>query len=100
MSIKELVKNNTKNELLEICQTKNVICKKSWTKTKLAEAIIVKTTPDSKSSKNSIKSRTRKNTHKLSPPKSPCYEINPFTFQLEDTKKISDFSDYVNNIIT
>ena len=44
MSIKELVKNNTKNELLELCETKNVLCKKSWTKTKLAEAIIAKTT--------------------------------------------------------
>ena len=54
MSIEELVKNNTKNELLEICETKNVMCRKSWNKTKLAEAIMVKTTS---SSKKSIKTR-------------------------------------------
>ena len=53
MSIEELVKNNTKNELLEICETKNVMCRKSWNKTKLGEAIMVKTT----SSKMSIKTR-------------------------------------------
>ena len=44
MPIEELVKNNTKSELLELCETKNVLCRKSWTKTKLAEAIITKTT--------------------------------------------------------
>lgn len=72
MSIEELVKNNTKNELLELCETKSVLCRKSWTKTKLAETIIAKTTTDGKSSKKkssnkkSIKSPTRRNTDKSS----------------------------------
>ena len=44
MPIEELVKNNKKSELLELCEEKKIICKKSWTKTKLAEAIVAKTT--------------------------------------------------------
>ena len=66
MPIEELVKNNTKSELLELCETKNVLCKKSWTKTKLAEAIITKITGSKSSKKNSNKSPTRKSAYRKS----------------------------------
>ena len=42
-TVAQLVSNNTKDELLQMCSQKNIVCRKSWSKKKLAEAL-VKTT--------------------------------------------------------
>ena len=39
ISVQDLVKNNKQSALVDMCIKKKVICQKSWSKTKLAEAI-------------------------------------------------------------
>ena len=78
ISVQDLVKNNKQSALVDMCIKKKVICQKSWSKTKLAEAIY------SANKKPSSRKTSRKTSRKPSSPKpsSPegkkCYDGNTY----------------------
>ena len=71
MSVSELIKNYSKDELLAICSEKNIMCRKSWTKTKLAETLhAAGIGKKNKSSKQKSKNSSKKPSDKSSKKKS------------------------------
>ena len=59
MSVQELIENNDKTKLLELCEKHNIKCIKSWSKPKIAEALFASGKLD-KSNKNKTSTSSRK----------------------------------------
>ena len=69
-ALKKELANNTKDELLDICKDKGIICRKSWNKRKIIQALLESSTTRKKSKKTKKSSKIKKSQQKSSKKKS------------------------------